>query len=117
MTRSLAALILTKGADILTTVRGMRRWGIAGERNPLARVAMLRWGVGGGIAAIMVLWLAVVLMTYLPVLTAAAWRQWAVAGMGCFIAWCQREVARHHATGRPTRFTALMHRFYAAWRA
>ena len=54
---SLLALILTKVADIVTTLRGIRRSGgsVQWEQNPLARKAMLRWGPLSGIAAVMVL--------------------------------------------------------------
>ena len=113
---SLLALVLSKIADIVATLRGLRRCGIAGEKNPLARRAMERWGIGGGIAAVMVLWLLVVVATYVPAWFAPAWMQWAVAGMGFFIAWCQWEVARFNVTGRPSRSTSLMRRAYTNWK-
>jgi RAMP superfamily len=53
-------------ADLVTTVRGIRCCGIAGEKNPLARRAMERWGLAWGISAIMGLWTLVVLVTYIP---------------------------------------------------
>lgn len=109
---SLLALVLTKAADVVTTLRGIRRCGIAGERNPLARRAMERWGIGGGIAAIMFLWVLVVLLTYVPAWYSPAWTQWAVAGMGFFIAWAQWDVARCNATQRHSWFTRLMVRRY-----
>jgi len=109
---SLLALVLTKAADVVTTVRGLRRCGVGGERNPLARGAMRRWGVGGGISAVMVLWVLVVGLTYVPAWFAAAWMQWAVSGMGIFIAWCQWDVARCNATQRHSWFTRLMVRRY-----
>lgn len=112
---SLFALILTKIADIVTTARGMRRWGVAGEKNPLARRAMQRWGVAWGITAVMVLWVLVVLATYLPMWVAPGWMHWPTAALGFFVAGCQGEVARMNATGRHSWFTRLMLRVYQNW--
>jgi len=111
---SILALILTKGADIATTVRGIQRVGITGEKNPLARWAMERWGLAWGIMAIMGLWFLVVLVTYVPMWFAPAWMQWLTAGMGCFVACCQWDVARMNATGRHSWFTSLAQRGFVA---
>ena len=101
---SLLALVLNKAADIVTTVLGIRRFGIAGEKNPLARWAMRRWGVGGGITLVMVLW-AVVAVCYVPASYAPGWYPWATALGGFLVAWCQWDVARMNATGRHSWFT------------
>lgn len=47
LTLALLALILTKVADIVTTVRGVRRCGgsVEWERNPLARWAFGQFGL------------------------------------------------------------------------
>lgn len=111
---SLLALILTKVADIVTTVRGIRRCGsVQWERNPLARWAMERWGLAWGITAVMGLWFLVVLVTYVPMWFAPAWMQWLTAGMGFLIAWCQWDVARFNVTRRHAWFTALAWRGFA----
>lgn len=110
LTLSLLALILTKVADIVTTVRGVRRCGgsVSWERNPLARWAMQRWGLGGGIAFVMVLWVLVVALCYVPAWFAPLWYQAATAVGGSLIAWTQWDVARMNATGRHSRFTHWM---------
>jgi hypothetical protein len=64
---------MTKLADIVTTWRGLRLLGIAGEQNPLARWAMGRFGRAGGIAFVMLLWLLVVAACYVPAWFAAPW--------------------------------------------
>lgn len=113
---SLLALIVTKIADIVTTVRGLRRSGIAGERNPLARRAMERWAVGGGIGMIMVLWGVVVAVCYGPAFFAPEWYQWATAAGGFLIAWAQWDVARYNASRRHSWFTRLATVFFTRFR-
>lgn len=107
---SLLALILTKLADIITTVQGIRRAGgsVAGERNPFARWAFQRWGLGWGIAFVMLLWCGVVALCYVPAFLAPAWYQIVTALGGFAISWCQWEVARMNATGRHSLLTAWL---------
>lgn len=114
---SLLALILTKVADIITTVRGIRRSGsVAGERNPVARWAMRRWGLAGGITFVMLLWGGVVAACYIPAWWAPAWYQATPALGGFGIAWAQWDVARLNATGRHSWFTRRMLRTYEGLR-
>lgn len=114
---SLLALILTKVADIVTTLRGIRRSGgsVQWEQNPLARKAMLRWGPLSGIAAVMVLWSLIIFACYAPAFFAPAWYQIATAVGGFAIAWCQWDVARMNATGRHSWFSRLASRSYQTW--
>lgn len=113
----LVALILTKVAAIVTTVRGIRRAGgsMAWERNPLARWAMKRWGLGGGIAFVMLLWVLVVALCFIPAFFAPAWYQLATALTGFVIAWAQWDVARMNATGRHSRCARLVLRFFSRY--
>lgn len=115
---SLLALIATKLADIVTTWRGLRVQGIAGEQNPLARWAMIRFGAAGGISFIMLLWTLVVAACYVPAWFAAPWYQWATAAGGFFVSWTQWDVARFNATRRHSWFTRLVLRasYYQARR-
>lgn len=102
-------LILTKIADIVTTVSGIRRAGgsVAWERNPFARLAMERWGLGGGFAFILLLWTLVVALCYGPAFFAPRGYQIATALCGLAIAWAQWDVARMNVSGRHSRFTRL----------
>jgi len=106
---SLLALILTKIADIVTTVRGIRRagGGVEWERNPFARWAMRRWGMFGGITFIMLLWALTVALGFIPAFFAPLCYQLATAVAGFVIACAQWDVARMNATGHHSRFTRL----------
>jgi len=113
---SLIALIFTKVADIVTTVRGIRRAGSANwEQNPLARWAMIRFGVVGGIGFVMLLWALITAACYVPAWFASVWVQWSTAVGGGIISWCQWEVARFKATRRHSWFTRMTLRSYQRW--
>ena len=110
---SLIALIFTKVADIVTTVRGIRRSGnVQWEQNPLARWAMQRWGLPGGITFVMVLWAVVVAVCYEPAWSAPVWYQWASSITGFLVALAQWDVACFNATRRHSCFTRWMLRRY-----
>lgn len=109
---SLLALIATKVADIITTWRGLRVHGIAGEQNPLARWAMMTFGQAGGIALVMLLWVIVVALCYIPAWFLAPWYQWTTAAGGFAVAWAQWDVARFNATRRHSWFTRFVLRWY-----
>jgi hypothetical protein len=112
---SLIALVLTKVADIVTTVRGIRRHGIQGEQNPLARWVMSRWGVCSGIFIITILWFMIIVLTYLPAWIAPPWYQWSAAFLGFLVAWIQWDVARFNTTGRQSWITRRIHRSFLKW--
>lgn len=112
---SLFTLTVSKAADVVTTWRGLRGQGIAGEQNPLARWAMHRFGTAGGIAFVMGLWAAVVASCYVSAWFAEPWYQWATAIGGFLVAWAQWEVARHNTTNRHTWFTRTVLRAYHRW--
>lgn len=112
---SLLALILTKLADIVTTWRGLKVHGVAGEQNPLARWAMVKFGAAGGIAFVMLLWGLVVALCYVPAWFAPPWYQMATSIGGFLVAWAQWDVARMNATGRHSWFTRWALRSYHRW--
>lgn len=94
---SLAALVVTKGMDFFTTVRHV---GSAAEQNPVARVLFDRWGFGGGLFVVGLIWTAIVVITY-----GTAFRseseliKLATAAVGFFVAWAQWSAARFNSTG------------------
>jgi hypothetical protein len=114
LTLSLLALVLTKIADIVTTVRGVRRCGgsVEWERNPLARWAFRRFGLARGIGFIMGLWAVIAALAFAPAFFAPGWYQAVTAAGGFLIAWTQWDVARMNATGRHSRFTRWMLAIY-----
>ncbi len=59
---SLVLLLLTKLADVWTTVRHVGR---QGESNPLARALFAKVGFAGGMAVVMVLWAVIVGVVYI----------------------------------------------------
>ncbi|MCE9520634.1 MAG: hypothetical protein K8R87_13915 [Verrucomicrobia bacterium] len=111
---SLLALIATKVADFVTTVRHV---GPEAEQNPLARRWFARLGFRGGLVAVALVWIAVVAATYIPVWLWGGWlSRLATAGVGFLIAWAQWDASRFNATGKSTRFTRAMLRVYGWWR-
>jgi len=112
---SLLALVVTKLADVVTTVRGIRRAGgeVDLERNPLARGLLRRFGLRGGVALVMTAWLGVVALVYGVVWFAPPWYQAAVALVGFFVAWAQWQVARHNASGQSSAPIRFFERLFA----
>jgi hypothetical protein len=103
---SLAALLLTKVADVLTTWRHI---GGAEERNPLAAALFHRFGLGVGIAIVGGLYLAIVGVQYgLVWWLGSPWLLGANGALGFGIAWVQWEVARCNAMGRTSRCTRAL---------
>jgi hypothetical protein len=109
---SLLALILTKAADVITTWGGLRRSGVHLERNPFARNVMRKIGLAKGLAAVLMAWVTITSLVYIPAWSAPAWYQLAVSGLGFLIAWAQADVARSNATGSPSAFTRVLGRWY-----
>jgi hypothetical protein len=108
----LLALVVTKVADVITTWRGLQVHGVAGEQNPLARWAMVRFGPAGGIVFVMLLWTLITVVCYVPAWFSSPWYQWATAIGGFLIVWAQWEVARFNATSQHSYFTRLVLRWY-----
>ncbi len=114
---SLLALVVTKIADILTTIRGVGRMGsVDGEGNPFARFLMRRCGLIGGMVLVMVLWCLVVAACYFPAWFAPTWYQIVTTLGGLLIACAQADVARANATGRHSAFTCWMQGVFYQWR-
>jgi len=111
---SLLALVITKVADFVTTVKQV---GPEAEMNPLARRCFSRLGFKGGLWAVAVLWLVIVAITF-----GYAWlagdllTRWLTALTGFGIAWAQWDAARFNRTGKTSGLTRLMLRLYKVWR-
>jgi len=112
---SLIALVLTKAADVVTTVRGVTRCGgsVEWERNPFARWAFRRWGLGGGICFVMCVWVGITTLVFVPAIFAPGWYQIAAAGGAFIVSWVQWDVARMNATGRHSRLSSLLLRLFS----
>ena len=110
---SLLALVLTKVADFVTTVRHV---GETAETNPLAQRCFSLLGFKGGLWVVALLWLAIVAITY-----RYAWfsdeplTQWLTAIFGYAIAWAQWDAARFNRMGRRSWFTRKALWFYGRW--
>jgi hypothetical protein len=116
---SLLCLILTKAADVTTTVRGLRRarGALGVEQNPLARRMFRRLDLTRGMALVLLLWALIAAACYVPAFFAPAWYQAATAAGGGMVAWAQWDVARANHTGRHSAFTRLlMASFRGLWR-
>jgi hypothetical protein len=109
---SLGLLLLTKLADVWTTVHHVGRYG---ESNPLARRLFDRFGFAGSLAVVMLVWAVIVGIVYASAWSAPAWFQVATAVIGFVVSWVQWDVARFNATGRPSRITRLAARAYGYW--
>ena len=111
---SLLALVVTKVADFVTTIRHV---GPNAESNPLARLGFRQLGFRGGLVMVAVLWVLMVAVTYGTVIWfgGVAMRM-ATATTGFLVAWAQWDAARFNRTGRTTRFTRAVLRGYSAWR-
>lgn len=111
---SFLALVLTKIADLLSTLRGLRasEGDALEEQNPYARAAMQRWGVHRGLGAIMLLWALIVLVCYTAALIGSPAHRYCTASLGFLIAWAQAEAARFNATKFGSWFTRLVLRHY-----
>ena len=112
---SLVLLVLTKLADLWTTVRHVRQ---DGESNPLARSLFRRVGFGGGLALVMLLWTLIVAIVYATAWKSPGWMRWATVLSALFISWVQWDVARFNATRCPSRITrwaALAYQRWALW--
>jgi hypothetical protein len=117
LTLSLLALILSKVADIRSTLQGIRRCGgdISWEQNPLARWAMRRWGVPRGIAVTMLPWCLITALIFAPAYHSPVWHQLLTALGGFFVAWTQWDVARFNRTHRHSWFTRRLLSGYQRW--
>lgn len=106
---SLVLLLLTKLADVWTTVRHVGRHG---ESNPLARALFAKVGFAGGLVVVMVLWAVIVGMVYISAWSSPAWIQVITAIAGTAVAWVQWDVARFNATRKSSRITQLAAQAY-----
>jgi cytochrome c biogenesis protein CcdA len=109
---SLVLLVLTKLADLWTTLRHVGR---DGESNPLARAFFRRAGFGGGLALVIMLWTVIVVIVYATAWNSPGWIRWATTLSGLFISWVQWDVARFNATRRPSRITRWAAIGYHRW--
>jgi len=109
---SLGLLLVTKVADLWTTVHHVGRYG---ETNPLARFMFAKVGFAGGLALVMVLWAVIVGMVYASAWSAPWWIQVVTAIAGTLVAWIQWDVARFNATRRSSRLTRIALRAYGKW--
>lgn len=109
---SLVLLLLTKLADLWTTVRHVGRHG---ESNPLARALFTKVGFTGGLAVVMGLWALIVGMVYVSAWSSPGWVQIMTAIAGTAVAWVQWDVARFNSTHRSSRLTRFAMRAYGCW--
>lgn len=110
---SLLFLVISKVADFITTVRHV---GQDGESNPLARKLFHRLGFRGGLIAVAMIWLLIVVFTYgYAWFTGSPLTQWLTSATGFFIAWAQWDAARFNRTGSTSWFTRLALRLHHLW--
>jgi hypothetical protein len=109
---SLSLLLMTKLADLWTTVRHVGR---QSETNPLARALFGKVGFVGGLAVVMGLWALIVGMVYVSAWSSPGWIQVITSIAGAAVAWVQWDVARFNATRRVSRLTRIAVRTYGKW--
>ena len=109
---SVGLLLLTKLADLWTTVRYV---GKHGESNPFARLLFARFGFAGGLTLVMLIWGLIVGAVFVSAWSAPVWIQVLTALFGTLVAWIQRDVARFNATHRTSRLTRIAVRAYGKW--
>jgi hypothetical protein len=110
---SLLSLVISKAADFITTVRHV---GQEGESNPLARRLFHRLGFRGGLIAVAMIWLLIVVFTYgYAWLAGSQFMQWLTSATGFFIACAQWDAARFNRTGSTSWFTRLALRLHRDW--
>ena len=110
---SLVALVFTKVADVVTTIRFVNP---EQETNPFARRLFGMAGFGKGIVIVCVIWTAIAGVTYaVAFLQSTAIFKWLTALTGFFISWIQGEAARFNATGRNGYFTRAVMKAYVKW--
>lgn len=109
---SLCLLLVTKLADLWTTVRHVGRYG---ESNPLARALFARLGFAGGLAVVMGLWAVIVGIVYVSAWSSSQCIQVITAIAGTVVAWVQWDVARFNATRKSSRITRLAAQAYGRW--
>lgn len=110
---SLLALIVTKAADFITTIRHV---GPQAETNPIARMAFRRWGFRGGLVAVGVLWIVIVALVYGIAFQGGPFLQLATAALGVLESWAQWDVARFNRTRKSSRFIRLIFRVHTSLR-
>lgn len=110
---SFVALIVTKVADFVTTIRHV---GPHAELNPLARRLFLRFGFGGGLAIVGAIWLAIVVATYVvPFWQPDNVYRWLTSGAGFAVSLAQWGAARFNSGAEPGRITRRILRLYQQW--
>jgi hypothetical protein len=110
---SFAALIITKVADVVSTIRWVSP---TAETNPWARRLFRRFGFKGGLIIVSIIFLLIVVTQYASVWWyGSSLAQAANAGLGFIISFIQWDVARFNATGVHSRITLLAMRYYARW--
>ena len=109
---SLGLLLVTKLADLWTTIRHVGRHG---ETNPMARALFARVGFAGGLAVVMGLWAVIVGMVYVSAWSSPEWIQVMTAITATVVARVQWDVARFNATQRSSRLTRIAMRAYGRW--
>ena len=83
---SLSVLVLTKGADVYTTWRGIDPAGIS-ESNPIARWLFAHMGVTGGLVLVWLVWLELVAVAYGNVRTGAGGYKATVVLLAFGVSW------------------------------
>ena len=107
---SLGALVVTKLADLWTTLRHVSPHV---ETNPLVRWICPPLGFGQALGAVMLLWAIVVAVTYFVAFrSSSSHYQAATAVVGYLVSAGQAEAARLNVTRRGSWFTRTMIRLY-----
>lgn len=122
-------LLATKLLDVVSTLKRIRN--VDDETNPLAHSLMRRFGVRGGVAVVMGVYLAICALSYVLLLVPLAkWRELVEMGeasgyyffayhvtMGMsllLVSLVQAAVAHHNWSGRSNRITRIVARLHAA---
>lgn len=103
---SLISLLGTKSYDVYSTIRFVRP---QSESNPIARKLFKRFGFGGGLLAVALVWILVVSAAYVPAFKIEnTFYKCATALLGFVVAIVQFQVAQYNVFRKPSRLISAI---------
>ena len=106
---SATLIILTKLADVLTTLRFLRSGSIAMEHNSFVRKLMLGMGANLTVWLVFLLTIVIVAIVLLAVLQSGIWwYEWSFVVISVFVSVVQANVAYYNYSGKANRIVRLV---------
>ena len=109
---SASLIIITKLADVLTTLRFLGKGSIAMERNRFVRRLMRGIGAKLVIWLVFVLTIVIVAIVLLAVLQSGMWwYKWSFVVISIFVSVVQASIAYYNYSGKPNRIVRFVGKF------